>query len=262
MINLTERYTEQVRLKAIVSGLVIEVYQYSKGYKTGWEKSSDAPKKEKGEKLGDKKCDAYRRVASQKEAGRRLRRLINANFSNQSQFITLTFRNGILTNVGDVSEANEKFRWFMKRVKRKYGKQQYIAVVEFQDKNNRGAVHYHLLMNSSFSQEEIAELWGYGFVHVKDVTQVDNIGVYLTSYMGKSLDDDRLAGLKAYQCSQGLEQPTELINDCAINVMEAYGLGHKILPTWGCDYEGEYVGQVAYASFNLARPKGSRKEGE
>ena len=54
----------------------------------------------------------------------------------------------------------------------------------------RGAWHAHLLyiwqdMKAPFiPNEDFRELWGHGFVRIKKLDNVDNVGAYLTAYLG------------------------------------------------------------------------------
>lgn len=93
----------------------------------------------------------------------------------------------------DLRRANGEFAKFVKRLKRYVGfSPQYVAVPEFQ---KRGAVHYHLLLNCPYiPADELARLWGQGFVKVNAIDNVDNLGAYVTKYMTKDNVDERLAG--------------------------------------------------------------------
>ena len=89
------------------------------------------------------------------------------------------------------------FKRFMTRFKRKYedkGSFDYINVVEPQ---GRGAWHCHLLLRFNdldsifILNSELAELWGQGFVTIKSLKDVDNIGAYLSAYLADlELTDD------------------------------------------------------------------------
>lgn len=57
---------------------------------------------------------------------------------------------------------------------------------------------------------ELFDIWGNGWVYINKIKHVDNIGAYVIKYMTKDSNDKRLQGLKAYNCSQGLERPTEI----------------------------------------------------
>lgn len=127
----------------------------------------------------------------------KLRRIIKSY--RLDRFITLTFAE----NIQDVGQADAEFRKFMKRIRRRFRKLKYVAVREFQ---KRGAVHYHLAVNTYIKQAELAEIWGNGYVWAERKTdsqlQVIN---YICKYLSKHMDDERLKNRHAYLCSQGLK---------------------------------------------------------
>lgn len=115
---------------------------------------------------------------------KKLRELINTNFIGQpnEKFITLTYAE----NMQDVERLQRDFQIWMKSVRRKYGKCDYINVVEPQE---RGAWHCHVLIkfyeleNGYLDYDEFRKLWKYGYNKVKELNDIDNIGAYLSAYL-------------------------------------------------------------------------------
>lgn len=112
-------------------------------------------------------------------------------------------------NIQDVREADAEFRNFMKRLNRRYPFFKYVATREFQDKNGRGAVHYHIAVNMYIPKKELDKIWGRGFTWMKAYFKDEkagrkNIYSYLTKYLTKYAGDERLKGFHLYLCSQGL----------------------------------------------------------
>lgn len=118
---------------------------------------------------------------------KRLRYLINNNFVGRPNelFITLTYKE----NMSDVKRLYDDFRKFIQRLQYNfsdYGGLEYLDVIEPQA---RGAWHHHVLLkfpekNSVFIENKrLAEIWGHGFVKVKRIHNIDNIGAYLTAYL-------------------------------------------------------------------------------
>ena len=151
----------------------------------------------------------------------RLVRLINANSRMwklneqiiQPQFLTYTFHE----NIQNVSLANHHFTNYIKRLNyhsfnTKQSVAKYTVVPEFQE---RGAVHYHAvffnlpLINArhEYRTGEFASVWEHGFIKKKNVTNVPNVGLYMTKYMTKDATDRRLVGRKKYFSSRGLHKP-------------------------------------------------------
>lgn len=117
---------------------------------------------------------------------KKLRHLINNNFFGKPNelFITLTYKE----NMTDVKRLYKDFEKFWKRFKYRYGKNvDYISVVEPQA---RGAWHCHVLVRFNdlekvyIKNSELADVWGFGFVTVKRIDKCDNVGAYLTAYLG------------------------------------------------------------------------------
>ena len=120
---------------------------------------------------------------------RNLRDLLNANVTdtNNCLWITLTYRE----NMRDTARLYNDFRKFNQRLRYYLGKKrrppyQYIVAMEPQ---GRGAWHAHAVLifphkAPYIPNEKLAEIWGHGFVSVRSLQDVDNVGVYLTAYLG------------------------------------------------------------------------------
>lgn len=194
---------------------------------------------------------------TQKKRREAVRNLCTTNFDNHSKFLTLTFKNGVV-DYKNVKECNRLFKQFIQRMRRRYGDFKYLAVIGFQDKNGRGAVHYHMLSDLPYiPKSELATLWGYGFVKINDIENVDNVGAYVSKYMAEDLDDTRLQGLKAYQHSRNLDKPIELCNWRSSDTEIDFGSIHERLekksPSYSAKYESEYAGVVEFIQYNLSK---------
>lgn len=123
-----------------------------------------------------------------------LRGLINANVTDLSRvrWITLTYRqeNGQpMTDTKrlykDFEKFNKRFQYHIKKMG--YEKAEYITIAEPQAS---GAWHMHLLYifdkTAPFlaNDDEFNPLWGHGFTKIKKLKNVDNVGAYLTAYLG------------------------------------------------------------------------------
>ena len=163
-------------------------------------------------------------------------------------------------DIKDVKACNAYFTNFVKRVKRRYPDFKYVAVIEFQDKNDRGAVHYHVVCNLPYVRKaDLSALWGAGYIKINRIDKVDNVGAYVVKYMNKNIDDKRLCGLKAYNCSKGLQKPVEICSWRREDV-DAFEEIRRIMesktPSYVAAYESEYAGRIEYLQFNDARAKG------
>lgn len=116
---------------------------------------------------------------------KKIRDLINNNFTGRGNEIhlTLTYK----PNMMDSKQLYDDFRIFWQKFKRRYGLDyDYLSVVEPQ---GRGAWHCHVLIRANklaklfIPHEEIASLWSHGFVKIKALDGVDNIGAYFSAYL-------------------------------------------------------------------------------
>jgi len=117
------------------------------------------------------------------------RAIINTNVTdiNNVSWITLTYKE----NMTDTKKLYNDFKLFNMRIQeyfKKLGneKAEYIVMMEPQA---RGAWHAHLLYIFShkapfINNKDLAAIWGHGFVKIKKLDNVDNVGAYLTAYLG------------------------------------------------------------------------------
>ena len=119
-----------------------------------------------------------------------VRALINCNVTVPQNCRWLTFT--YAENMTDTKRLYEDFRMFNMRFQyyckqQGYSKPEYIVMMEPQ---GRGAWHAHLLyiwqdMKAPYIANDVfAKLWGHGFVRIKKLDNVDNVGAYLTAYLG------------------------------------------------------------------------------
>jgi hypothetical protein len=124
---------------------------------------------------------------SLRQTFKKLRYLINNNFvGNPNELhVTLTYKE----NMTDTKRLYEDYKNFIKRLKYQFKNKttiDYISVVEPQE---RGAWHCHSLMRFNeldkvfIKNKDLRELWGNGFVKIRALENVDNIGAYLSAYL-------------------------------------------------------------------------------
>lgn len=236
-------------VKIVITNNIIEFVEYEKLNVNG-RPTDKAYEVEKGQ--GKYKDENYEKYQSTRRDT--IRRLVTQNFDTSSKFVTLTFAE----NIKDVKMANKLFDKFIKRLKYKFKDIKYVAVIEFQDKNKRGAVHYHMIANLPYIKaKELQEIWSYGYIKINAIDKVDNIGAYVIKYMTKDQADERLQGLKAYNCSKGLERPFTITSwtdgvEITKQIYDKYRLNEK-RPVYLSQYTSEKAGQIVYKQFNLSR---------
>lgn len=128
---------------------------------------------------------------------KRLRDYINTNVVdvNNCKWITLTYAE----NMTDTKRLYKDFKNFISRFKYQYGHIEYIVACEPQ---GRGAWHCHCIIifdkKAPFiPNKEIEKLWTHGFTKTNKLDDIDNIGAYLTAYLG----DMELSECKKYNVS-------------------------------------------------------------
>ena len=118
------------------------------------------------------------------------RGMINANVTDvdKVRWCTLTYAENMTDPKKlymDFQQFNQRFQWYCKQ--KGYSKPEYIVMMEPQ---GRGAWHAHLLyiwqdMKAPYiPNEEFRRIWSHGFVKIKKLDNVDNVGAYLTAYLG------------------------------------------------------------------------------
>lgn len=199
--------------KVIISGNVIEVYEYKNSILYGYKDKKKAAGGRSS--VAEDKDKEVNREKVLSRARKDLRRIINSNIEKYSKFLTLTFRD----NVTDLDFANYEFNKFIKRLNYHYKiKVKYSVVIEFQ---KRGAIHYHCLLYNLTQKIDIGkmeDIWGNGFVKVNAINNVDNVGAYVCKYMTKT-EDSRLEGRKMYFNSRNLNKPKEIKDNELIEVL-------------------------------------------
>jgi hypothetical protein len=121
------------------------------------------------------------------ETLRNLMDLINNNFGcpEYEKYITFTYAQPDGFPMIEPKRLYEDFEKFVYKARRKFGYFDYISIVEPQ---GSGSLHCHVLLKfpqkvDFIPNEEVAKLWGQGFVKTKAIKNVDNLGLYLSVYL-------------------------------------------------------------------------------
>ena len=201
------KYYDEVRVKEM--GNVIEImYSERKNHKIFIKKISDTEYIDlrTGEVKESNKIDNRAgNLNSVRQSLGRLRDLLNTNITDVSKcrWVTLTYAD----NMTDPKRLYEDFKKFNMRMRYKGFKYEYIVCMEPQ---GRGAWHAHLVMIFEdkapyINNREMATIWGHGFVTIKKLEDVDNVGAYLTAYLGDmdisdffKLSDDEQNGIRLF----------------------------------------------------------------
>ncbi len=135
------------------------------------------------------------------------RAVINANVTDVSKvrWCTLTYAENMTDPkrlYKDFQQFNQRFQYYCNQ--KGYSKPEYIVMMEPQ---GRGAWHAHLLYiwqdqkAPYIANQEFREMWGHGFVKIKKLDNVDNVGAYLTAYLGDmEIDEMDISKAVGKQC--------------------------------------------------------------
>lgn len=236
--------------KIIIAGNFLELYTYEKSLKRDFtRKKRKKPTKEQltldySVKEDNESKQLIKRKDSISRTRTSIRRIINSN-QDLTKFYTLTFKE----NMQDIDIANRHFNKFIMRMNYHYGEFKYISIIEFQQ---RGAVHYHFLCNLPFIKaEKIEKIWGNGFIKIRRIKKVTNLGAYVCKYLRKDMEDERLFNKKKFFCSKNIEKPIEIYNHEVVdNLVSMYELKSK-KPEWENDFENKYIGKVKHKIFKI-----------
>lgn len=254
--------------KVILAGDVLHHYSYSKPIKYGESTTKPNTTRATVEDLGNDDCKAVDPNAYRCKKAIKL--LLEANAGQYQTasnklispvFITFTFAERITS----LAEGNATFNLFTKRLNyqvqnlRLAGSEarlKYLAVPEFQDKNGRGAVHYHVVyFNLPFVPriyDFMTSVWGQGFVNVKVVRTLQHLTNYVAKYISKTNRDDRLAGQKKYFCSRGLYKPVVIREERVVALLMAEVSEQPSYTGTYTNYESQLT--TVYQCFRFKKP--------
>ena len=174
---------------------------------------------------------------SLKQTFKKLRYLINANFKGGKNelWATLTFKDTYLAR--NPAEIYLEYNKFIKRLCYKLDEKiEYLAILEphglkDNDLNSWHGFHLHVLFKSYKSvlyipYRDFEKIWGLGMARVERLTNIDNIGAYLSAYLtnveleenssGEKTDKKYVKGsrlwlypkgIRIYRKSKGLAYP-------------------------------------------------------
>ena len=222
--------------KTVVAGKTMEVEKYllyPKPRRLRSEKSS--PTSEQMAKVNER------------NAGKKLRRLINANFGEGDLHLVLTYRGEAPTP----EEAKEHLRRFCRRMRKLYAdagqEMKYVLVTEYQ----KTRIHHHMIVNKA-DVSEIRKLWEHGFLRLSvldDTGDYHQLADYLIKETRKTFRDSPTK--KRWTASRNLIRPKERVKtikrkrfrEPPPESIGGYRLTHW--ENWADAWTGE-VHQVAY----------------
>lgn len=164
-----------------------------------------------------KPTSAIQERLNQKNAEKRLTRIVHANFAPDDLALHLTYR---LTPESG-KEAMRLVRNFLRKLQRRYRKLgiafKYILSTEYGGRGGR--IHHHLIVTGGLDRDEIERLWEHGFANSKRLQFTENGVTGLAHYITK----DRHF-YKRWSGSRNLAKPAPAQVDGQITMEEVMDL--------------------------------------
>lgn len=150
---------------------------------------------------------------NERNAIKKLRRIINHNFGHKDMHLILTYE--LSKRPMTKEEAKADIKKFLRRLASRYKKQgyelKYISVPEY----GKRSVHFHLIINKGISVDEIGEVWGNGRIHVHPLDKsgdYSQLAEYLIKQTRKTYNDpERAIYKKRWSSSANLEKPEPIV---------------------------------------------------
>ena len=166
-------------------------------------------KKQRGRGKKAKPTTETQQRLNQRNAERKLIRLLNTNFTSRDIRFDLTYDDEHYPDSPE--EAQKQCRNFLRRVdyyRKKHGmsKLKYVFVTEIGKTNGR--LHHHVVMSGGIDVNELSEIWGRGFTTVKPLKFNEQGIVGIAKYLIK----EPILG-KRWCASKNLEKPVERDRD-------------------------------------------------
>lgn len=235
--------------KTIVAGQTVEVYRYERAPQV----ALGTKRKRTQTDSGGPRTPVPRRYDSIRRLKRGFTRHVQANLSGKGapSFLTLTFA----TNA-DLNTGLQCFREFIALAKKEFGDGfSHITVPEFQ---KRGAVHFHCLcwgIADKYVENErytryIQSIWARGYVDIIPTDGSPKLASYLSKYMQKALQDERLYGRRAYYYSRNTLRPM-LYKTTAVVHHAKEILGGELRLISEKTYSTEWLGEGKYEIYEI-----------
>lgn len=200
--------------KIVISGKLIQVYNYIKPIQTGFVSNRENYEQSDESTTSKKSLNRTRNI---------MIRTIQSNVTKYTKFITLTTKENVTCRETFLKYFNN----FRRNFKNNFNEPlKYMGVLENQ---KRGAYHIHLVVFNTKKLEftKLKEIWKYGSVDIKLVDSVDNIGRYLAKYLTKENIEIKK---KAVFKSRNLKEPLELTFTGKENLKQTAELYKDIIP--------------------------------
>ena len=158
---------------------------------------------------------------NQKNAERKVTRLIHNNFTQKDIALHLTYKN----EPKGLDEAEKNLTNFLRRLKRAYAKRslefKYIKTTEYGAKSGR--VHHHIILSGGLDRDVLESMWGFGYANSKRLQFTEEGVTGLAHYIVKDKTQYR-----RWSGSRNLIQPEPIVTDGKVTMEEIERIMHNI----------------------------------
>lgn len=147
---------------------------------------------------------------NEKQAEKKLRRLINANFSPGDYHVVLSYAKARDDPPRTPDEMKDDIAKFLRAMRKEYkAAERELRYIHVAEVGSHGARHHHIVINKT-DVEIIQRCWPHGRIHVNPLDQSGNyakLAAYLIKYSSRMLGTaEKLQG-KRWNASRNLDHP-------------------------------------------------------
>lgn len=170
-----------------------------------------------GRRARRKPTGRIQKKLNQHNSERTLERIIHANFTHDDCKLELTYSD--MNHPDSIERAKKDIQNFFKRVKRaraKIGLPEVKYIYSLEQGSKKGRLHFHVIMSGGLSVNQIAGIWGKGYVDkVLPLMFTETGCTGIAKYFCKQqVKDENGAKSKRWVSSQNLIRPHPVNNDC------------------------------------------------
>lgn len=175
--------------------------------------------------------EAQRKV-DRRNAVKRLRRLINQNFTAGDVLITNTYTPGRDPKSDEAAQRNmQNYIRRIKRLRRKMGlpELKYVYVTEVTHSEARGTrYHHHMILSGGIDRDQLERMWKMGHSNSRTARpDRDWLGGF-AHYITKAKETQEKALQRGWNCSKNLTQPHMTHADHKISIRKAQRIARQM----------------------------------
>lgn len=165
---------------------------------------------------------------NERNARRKLVRLLNANFDEKDIEIHLTYKNDALP--ADAETAAKQIRNYLRRVKtacRRAGLSDDIKYIYVTEGGGKRRFHHHLTISCGLERDALEKLWQNGYANARRL-QFSPEGIEgLAYYITKQVGTDENAMRRSWNASKNLIRPIPIDRDGKISARKVQEIAAK-----------------------------------